>query len=366
MSLPERLEKLRSQIVKQDLDCMIMAPSGDMNFFIGFSPHLCERFQALFVLKNKEFFYIANAIYREEMQAALPKGTPIYIWDDAAGWHEIIQKAFKEHNLDTAAIGINDTIRGVDLLDLQRLFDQCRFKHATNILESCRMIKTPEQVSCLKSAARYADQVMEEIKFFIKPGIMERDIKNQILKAFAEMGLDPSFEPIIASGTNNSIPHYNKDSRIVQEKDVIILDFGCRVSGFCSDTSRTYFVGKISSRETEIYTIVKQAFEAAADTAREGMTAGQVDKAARDIIDNAGYGAFFLNRTGHGIGMDVHEAPYIRGNNSQKLEKGMAFSIEPGIYIPGVVGMRIEDIFIINDQGKGESLNYSSKEITVL
>ncbi len=366
MAFFEKLEKLSSAMKSQDLDCIVIAPSGDMNYMIKFNPGGCERFQALFVCADKSFFYVSNKLYQEDMAAALEPETAMYVWDDSQTWHGAVKKAFQDHGLTSSVIGINDAVRGVDLLDFEDLFRGCEFRHAGPALDASRIIKTSDQISSMKKAALYADQVMEHLQSFIRPGITEKDIKDEILAQFAAKGAAPSFEPIVASGSNNSRPHYNRSDRIITKKDVIILDFGCMVNGFCSDTSRTYFVGSISPREKKIYSIVHKAFQAAADAVKQGVSAGEVDKKARQVIEAAGYGDCFINRTGHGIGMDVHEAPFIRGNSRQILEKGMAFSIEPGIYIPGEVGMRIEDIFIVNDQGLGESINQSSKEMIII
>lgn len=352
-------------MAKAGMDVLIIPPSGDMNYLIGFNPGGCERFQALFVTRDS-LFCVTNRLYQEDMAAALPDNTPMYTWDDAGSFHQAVEKGFSDHGLKAGAVGINDAVRAVDLLALRALFPDFRFMDARPVLSACRIIKTREQIGFMKAAGAYADAVMEDLKSFIRSGITERDIKNKILDSFAQKGLVPSFSPIVASGANNSKPHYNKDFRVITKQDVIILDFGCMVEGFCSDTSRTFFVGMPDNRNKEIYAIVKQAFEAAAGAVRKGVTAGEVDNAARDIIEKAGYGEYFLNRTGHGIGMDVHEEPFIRGGSGQVLEPGMAFSIEPGIYIPGEVGMRIEDIYIVNEKGQGESLNLSGRELTIL
>ncbi|WDP92353.1 MAG: aminopeptidase P family protein [Desulfobacter sp.] len=366
MKLSDKIEELTRSMADAGLDCMIIPPSGDMNYLIGFNPGGCERFQAVFATRKGDLFCVTNRLYQEDMGAALPENTPMYTWDDAGSFQQAVEKGFAAHGLTQAAVGINDAVRAVDLMALQTLFPDCRFVDGGPVLSACRIIKTPEQIRAMKAAGARADAVMDELKSFIRPGITELDIKNYILDAFAKQGLAPSFTPIVASGANNSRPHYNKDGRVITEKDVIILDFGCMVDGFCSDTSRTFFLGEPGERNREIYAIVKKAFEAAAAAVRQGVTAGEVDRAARDIIEGAGYGEYFLNRTGHGIGMDVHEEPFIRGNSPRVLAPGMAFSIEPGIYIPGEVGMRIEDIYIVNEKGEGETLNRSDRELTII
>lgn len=244
MELSDRLYQLTTSMAKADMDALIIPPSGDMNFLIGFNPGGCERFQAVFVTRDGSLFCVTNRLYREDMASALPDGTPVYVWDDAGSFHGAVERGFSDQGLASGVIGINDAVRAVDLMALQAVFPDCRFVDGSPVISACRIIKTPEQIGFMKEAGAHADGVMEELKSFIRPGITEQDIKNKILDSFAQKGLAPSFTPIVASGSNNSRPHYNKDTRVITDKDVIILDFGCMVEGFCSDTSRTYFVGE--------------------------------------------------------------------------------------------------------------------------
>lgn len=361
-----KYSKLFDIMHSDSIECTIVGPSGDMQYLIGFNPGGCERFQALFVLADGRHFYVSNVLYYEDMRNALGEDTKFYLWKDNDGWFDCVKTAFKDHDLEWKKVAVSNSIRAVDLLDLQTLFSTT-FVNGNDMLENYRAVKTWDNINDMRKAAQLADEVMKELTQFIKPGVTEKNIQDKIVELFAEKGADGiSFSPIVASGANNSRPHYVDNSRVISEKDIMVLDFGCKVNGYCSDMSRTFFVGGITDKEKKIYDIVREAYQAAADYAKEGVMARDVDKKARDIIEAAGYGDNFLNRTGHGIGYDVHEAPYINGNNDQILEKGMAFSIEPGIYIAGEVGMRIEDIVVINEEGKGEALNKFTKDYIIL
>ncbi|MCG8563515.1 MAG: Xaa-Pro peptidase family protein [Desulfobacterales bacterium] len=364
--IPDHCQKLAAALEQNQIKVALIPPGGDMNFLIGFDPGGCERFQALFVTADKRLFCVTNKLYAEDMTRALPPQTPVYTWEDSGHFSTAVTRAFADHQLGAGKIGINQNLRAVDYLELSQIFPDFTLVNADPQLSAIRIIKTQAQIAAMERAGSHADAVMDHLKDFIRPGLKEREIRDEILGQFAQRGLSPSFNPIVASGSNNSRPHYNGDQRTLTEKDVIILDFGCKVDGFCSDTSRTFFLGEPSPRESEIFTIVTQAFQAAAETAAQGVEAGAVDQAARDVITRAGFGEYFINRVGHGIGMDVHEEPYIKGNSRQILEPGMAFSIEPGIYIPGEVGMRVEDIFVINAQGKAQSLNHSDRGPIIL
>ncbi|WP_432666899.1 Xaa-Pro peptidase family protein [Wukongibacter baidiensis] len=359
------IDKLIGIMKDEKLDCMFIAPSEDLEFLMGFSPHMDERFQGLFVTSNGKLFYIVPQLNREEMQETIGDNGKVFDWGDGEGFLGVLTKAFEEYNLIDTIIGVNGTARAVNMLDIKDTLN-VEFRNGKAALEELRIIKTEEEVANLREAARMADNVFDELTKFIKPGILERDIRDKIEELFAEMGAEGlSFSPIVASGPNSSKPHYNKYSRVIEEKDIIILDFGCKYKGMCSDISRTVFVGDISEEEKRIYDIVYRANDAAEKYAKEGVTAESVDEIARNIIKDEGHGQHFLNRVGHGIGYSVHEAPYIKGGNQRELQKGMAFSIEPGIYLSGKFGIRIEDIVVVSDNGI-EILNKAPKEPIVI
>ncbi|NLN48124.1 MAG: aminopeptidase P family protein, partial [Clostridiales bacterium] len=206
----------------------------------------------------------------------------------------------------------------------------------------------------------------EEIVKFIKPGITEKDIANRLKELLIELGGESlSFDPIVASGPNSSKPHYSEDSRVIEEKDLIILDYGCKYKGYCSDISRTVFVGEPTEEQKKVYEIVLKANMEAEKAVKEGVTAHEVDATAQKVIRENGYGEYILSRTGHGIGIAVHEAPYIRQGNDQVLKTGMAFSVEPGVYIAGKFGMRVEDIVVVDGSGVNV-LNKAPKEMTIV
>lgn len=359
------IDKLIGIMKDEKLDCMFIAPSEDLEFLMGFSPHMDERFQGLFVTSNAQLFYIVPQLNREEVQETIGDDGKVFDWGDGEGFLGVLTKAFEEYSLIDATIGVNGTARAVNMLDIKNTLN-VDFKNGKAALEELRIIKTKDEVNKLREAAKMADKVFSELTKFIKPGILEKDIRDKIEELFMEMGAEGlSFSPIVASGPNSSRPHYKKYSRVIEEKDIIILDFGCKYKGMCSDMSRTVFVGDISEEEKKIYDIVYSANDEAEKYAREGVTAESVDEIARNIIKDEGYGQDFLNRVGHGIGYSVHEAPYIKGGNQRKLQKGMAFSIEPGIYLSGKFGVRIEDIVVVSENGV-EILNKSPKEPIVI
>ncbi|OFW47511.1 MAG: hypothetical protein A2163_05910 [Actinobacteria bacterium RBG_13_35_12] len=356
--------KLCEIMINNNVDAMMIGPSIDLEFLTGFNPRICERFQAFFILSNGKCFHISPQLYFEEAGKHLDSDTEIFMWKDSGNFLDAIRSTSKKYHLDGKTIAINNTIRGIDLIDIEGILN-AKFINGHDILENLRVIKNKGEIEKLRKAAKLADEVMGETIDYICPGITERDIKKKIEELFMQKGADLSFEPIVASGPNSSMPHYCEDSRVIQEKDIIILDLGCKYKGYYSDISRTVFVGGITDEEKKVYDIILRANKAGEETAKQGVKAEDVDKASRDIIKSEGYGQYFLNRTGHGIGISVHEAPYIKTGNKQILERGMAFSVEPGIYMQNKFGIRIEDIIVIGVDGP-EVLNNFTKEIIVI
>ena len=205
----------------------------------------------------------------------------------------------------------------------------------------------------------------EPVLQFIKPGMKEADIRDFLFEQMVSRGGSAPWA-IVASGPNSGFPHYNGYDRGISEQDVIVLDFGCVYNGMCSDMSRTVFVGDATEEQRYIYDIVDRAQLAAQEAAREGADIPAVDAAARDLLARYDYAETLLNRVGHGIGYMIHEAPDIKQCNHRKLERGMAFSIEPGVYLANRFGMRIENIVVINENGETEPLNKARRDLIVI
>ncbi|MBA1334762.1 MAG: Aminopeptidase YpdF (MP-, MA-, MS-, AP-, NP- specific) [Firmicutes bacterium] len=362
MKLCSKVNEIAERMKKESMDLLFIGTSTDLEYLTGLSSMSCERFKALAILKDGRHFFICPELYYEETREALGDDETIFVWSDSDGFLKAIDEANSLYHLEGMNIGVNDVIRAIDMIAIKGVIS-ANFLDGSGIMENVRQIKDEEEMKLMKKAALIADQVAEEIVRFIRPGLTERDIAKRLKELFIEKGADDiSFEPIVASGPNSSKPHYNDDKRTIEERDIIVLDFGCRYKGYCSDMSRTVFVGKPTPEQEEIYNIVLKANSEAEQFARQGVTAEEVDRKARDIIKEAGYGQYFLNRTGHGIGMAVHEAPYIKEGNKVVLENGMAFSVEPGIYLPGRFGMRVENIVLI-ENGKGIALNKFTKQM---
>jgi len=227
-----------------------------------------------------------------------------------------------------------------------------------------RICKTDEEIENLRIAGRITDETYYEILKYAKPGMKEKDIVDFIMEEFAKRGADFGFA-IVAAGENAALPHYNGDQAVIKENDVLLCDFGCVYKGLCADMTRTFFIGSVTEEQKKMYDYVLRSQCAGVEAAVNGAFIPDVDKAARDIIDESGYGPTFVTRLGHGIGYSIHEAPDIKQSNPMYLEPRMTFSIEPGIYRVGEFGIRIEDIVLVTENGN-ETLNNATKELIVV
>lgn len=357
------LDRLVNILKENDIDAILIAPSEEMEFIMGHNTHICERFQALIIKNDGNYFYICNLLTKDEIQSVLGPDVKVYAWFDGDVFTDTVKKAFEEQGLIGKTIAVNSTERAFLILQIMEAID-VKFVNGKPYLEDMRMIKDEEELNNLRMAARITDESYEELLKFIKPGIKEADIARKMNEIFKEKGADEGFT-MVCSGPNSSYPHYNDDQRVIQAKDIIVLDWGCKYKNMCADMSRTVFVGGVTAEEKKVYEIVKESQASGEKAALAGAYIPDVDKASRDIIDKSGYGEYFFTRLGHGIGYSVHEAPDIKASNHRNLEKGMVFSIEPGIYMAGKFGIRIENIVAVTENGN-EVLNKASTEIMII
>jgi len=357
------IDKLAAHLQTANLGGMLICPSQDMIFYTGFAPMMCKRFQAFFITASGKYFYICNLLYKGEMEKSFGPDVKVYAWMDGEPMTDTVKKVFDEYGLTGTTLGVNFAAQAFNTIDIER---DCgiKFVNGVALIEEARIIKTAQEIADLRAAAEINDRAFSAVLKFIKPGMKEGEIFAFLDDFMTKEGGTHTWG-IIASGPNSSYPHYHEYDRVIGEQDMMILDFGCRVNGLCSDMSRTIFVGGITDEQRKIYDIVRRSYEAGEAAAVTGAYIPDVDKAARDIIVNEGYGDAFVNRLGHGIGYMVHEAPDLKKNNTRNLEPGMTFSIEPGIYLAGHFGMRIENIVIATPDGN-ESLNKSSKDIIII
>jgi Xaa-Pro aminopeptidase len=233
----------------------------------------------------------------------------------------------------------------------QRLEAYIKVKDVTGFPVEYRRIKDAGEIELIRKSCKIASETVKQVQGLIRPGMTEEEIGFKIEELFAKNQVRPSFLTIVASGPNSANPHHLGSSRKVQENDTVLMDLGCVYKGYCSDLTRTLYFGKINRLMRKVFSLVQQAHDTAIAHAGPGVKVKDLDKTARRIISSAGYGDAFIHTTGHGIGVEVHEAPRISGKDPAVLAPGMVITIEPGVYLPGQFGVRIEDTILITEKG---------------
>jgi Xaa-Pro aminopeptidase len=323
---------------------MLLSVGSDLPYLTGYTAMPLERLTMLVVTENDATLVVPAL----EAPRVEPGPFGIVPWQETENPIEIATRLAGRPTI--AAIG--DQTWSVFLVNMLARMPETTFVPASVVMSELRIRKSADEVARLKAAAEAADRVLSRIPSGVRfSGRTERDVSRDIIEMTLEEGHETAQFWIVASGPNAASPHHEPGERTIEHGDVVIVDFGGELGGYCSDVSRTFSVGEPSDRAVEVHAIVAEAQAAGRAAAMVGTPCEEIDAACRQVIADAGFGEFFIHRTGHGIGMDGHEAPYLVEGNERLLEPGMAFSIEPGIYLPGELGVRIEDICVAGDDG---------------
>lgn len=358
-----RLEKLIGILARQDLDAVFLAVSTDLEYLAGLRLHPDSRFKGLMVSREGKAFALCPSLYREEMEKQLPD-VPLCVWQDGEGFKNAFWEGCKGLGLLAGRVAFNGAVRAADMLDATEGSDIFCVNGAA-VLAPLRRRKDPEEMELLRKASKNNDAMMQRLSRFIKPGKKEREIARFIMDVHEEQGGRPRF-PIVGSGPNGAKPHYSgEENRTIGEQDVVVVDSGAWYESYNCDMTRTFIVGEPSEEVRKVYNIVLKAQNLGQLKAQRGAVPEDVDAAARSLIAAEGYEKAFFHRLGHGTGRDPHEEPFIVQGNTLPLETGDCFSIEPGIYLAGRFGVRIENLLLISDRGT-EVLNSYPKELMVI
>ena len=347
---------------REGLDALIVTPSAELRYLSGYDPMPLERFTGLVIRPRRDPVLVVPRLERPLAEdAGLGRVAEIRHWDETEDPYEVIRGIVG----DAERVGCSERMWALHLLRLQRTMADARFVSASPALAPLRAVKDAQELGLLKRAARYADEVFARVLQTRLETCTERTIADRLGELLLETGNEDVAFTIVGSGPNGASPHHEPGGREILAGDGVVLDFGGRTGGYCSDISRTVAVGRASSELRHVHEVVQEAQEEAFRAVAPGVPAEEVDRAARAVIERSGYGDLFVHRTGHGIGLEEHEPPYIVEGNDQPLEVGMCFSIEPGIYVPGEFGVRIEDIVAVTDQG-ARRLNHATRDLEVV
>lgn len=280
------------------------------------------------------------------------------------GYTVLINEVIAEEHL--ARMGFDDGYMTVASYEAYRKALKCELVPSTELLLTLRRVKDPEELEAMVSAQRIAERALEDIVNEIRPGVTEKEIAARLQYLMLHYGAeDMSFDPIVVSGPNGSLPHGVPGLKEIQTGEFVTMDFGCVYHGYCSDMTRTVAVGSVSEEMRRVYDTVLAAQRAGITAAKAGMTGQELDGVARKVIEDAGYGKYFGHSFGHGVGVEIHESPNVSGLNETPLPAGAVVSAEPGIYLPGRLGVRIEDVIILQDDGCTD-ITLAPKELLIL
>lgn len=347
----DRIARAQEELANLDFDLMALFPSSNMLYLTGFYDEPGERMLLLLVPREDNPIFLAPELYEEQIRQESPF-PDVRIWKDSDDPMDLLQRTVADLAPEDGTVVVDDGMWAKFFLMLKQSLPKANFSLASRVMVPLRMQKTSHEVRCLEEAGAVADEAFKEVVRSRVTGISELALATALEEAMKERGAEKiGFETLVASGANTALPHYRAGRRIIEPGDVIILDYGCRIQGYCSDITRTIVCREASKEIQAIYEIVERAQEKAVRAVKVGVRAEEVDRAARQEIAKAGYGERFIHRTGHGIGLDVHEEPYIVEGNHLELKEGMAFSVEPGVYLPGRFGIRIEDIVVVTQTG---------------
>ncbi|OXM74825.1 MULTISPECIES: M24 family metallopeptidase [Amycolatopsis] len=364
-TLRARLERARAATADAGTDALLIAPGSDLRYLIGEAGGSFERLTTLVVPAEGTPALVVPKL-EAPGYAAVPTeelGVEVVTWVDGEDPYRMVADRLGK----PGRVAVSDGLIALHVLAFRAALGTAEQTLAGPVIRELRMRKDAAEIDALRRAGAAIDRVHARVAEWLRPGRTEAEVGADIAVAIVEEGHLHADFVIVGSGPNGASPHHDVSGRVVERGDVVVVDIGGPIpEGYNSDSTRTYAIGEPRDADVaETYAVLQRAQRAAVEAVRPGVAAQSVDAAARRIIAGAGYGEFFIHRTGHGIGLDVHEEPYIVEGNDLVLEPGMAFSVEPGIYRPGRWGARIEDIVVVTADG-AEALNQRPHELVVL
>ena len=341
------------------VDAVLLSVGADLPYFTGYEAMDSER-PTVLVIRGSG----APVLVIPRLEASRVDGSDVEMapWAETDDPFALIAGALG----GARRVAVGDQTRAANVLAIQAIVPNVAWDRASDLTARLRIRKEPEEVELLRAAAQAVDRVLgrvpDEVRF---AGRTEMDLARDLQALTVEEGHDVASFAIVGAGPNGASPHHEPGERVIETGDLVVCDFGGRRRGYSSDVTRTFVLGRPSGEQEEVHEVVHAASEAARSAVRPGTTCEDIDREARRVIEDAGFGEFFIHRTGHGIGLEVHEHPYMVHGNETQLEAGMTFSIEPGIYLPGRFGVRIEDIVACGPNGVDE-LNQADRSLRVV
>ena len=364
----QRYSRLLQLMKTHKIDAVVINPGATLNYLTGLHFHLMER-PVLLICKPgvQPVLVLPELELGKTAKSAIPV-TPFTFGDDPSTWLAVIQRALISLSLEKSVIGVEPTrLRYMEIDLLQKSAPAIKFANGEAIFNWLRIQKDAGEIEEMRKAVQIAQNALAATLPEIHAGVTENQIASRLTIEMlkAESATELPFQPIVASGPNSANPHAVPTDRVLENGDLLVIDWGATYGDYFSDLTRTFAIGSISDELKNVYETVKAANAAGRKAGQPEIAAGEIDRAARAVIEKAGYGQFFTHRTGHGLGMEAHETPYMFGSNDLPLNTGMVYTVEPGIYLPGKGGVRIEDDVVVTASGS-ESLSDFPRELQIL
>lgn len=360
-----RLTRLQQEMERKGLDCLALVPGANLFYLTGLSFHLSERPIVAFFPVDAPPAIVLPALERPKLARSACE-LQAYPYTDEEGPTPAFQQACAALELAAARIGVESLrMRVVEARLLERYAPNSQLIPADEVMETLRICKDAGEVTAMRRAVAVVEAALRALLTQIRPGMTEREAAGLLMAEILRGGEGLAFEPIVVAGPNAASPHAVPSDRPIRPGEPIIIDCGAVVGGYVSDITRTIAFGGLPEEMMRVYEVVRRANETGRASVWPGRAAQEVDRAARAVIRDAGYSDFFIHRTGHGLGLEVHEPPYIVEGNRRLLQVGMTFTVEPGVYLPGVGGVRIEDDVLVTPKG-AETLTMFPRELIVM
>jgi len=362
----ERLRRLQERAVQNGLDCVALVPGANLLYLTGLSFHLSERPVLAFFPVDAPPAILLPALEVPKLETALC-ALDSFPYTDEEGPALAFHQVSVALELAEARIGVEGLrMRLLEARYLERYAPGCELVPTDEVFSTLRACKDAREVAQMRRAVEVVETALNATLDQIEVGMTEREVAGLLMVEILHAGGEGvPFEPIVVAGPNSASPHARPSDRPIRAGEPIVIDCGAVVGGYASDITRTVALGRLPEEMVQVYEVVREANAAGRGTAGPDVAAEEVDRAAREVIEAAGYGEYFIHRTGHGLGLEVHEPPYIVAGNPEPLRPGMTFTVEPGIYLPGQGGVRIEDDVLITPTG-AESLTTFPRELLIL
>ena len=363
-----RLEKLYNAMAASHLDAVAINPGPTLSYLTGGSFHLMERPMVMFFTPGKDPAFILPELETPKLRH-LPYKTQAFPYPEQPGkWKKSFKKGVQALGLNGKSIGLEPrALRILEFRFIEEAATGATFPDASTALAALRITKEPDEIAKMRRAVVIAQDALKACIPQIVIGMSEKELAAELTIQLLRNGSSPEipFSPIVSSGPNSANPHASPSARKLQQGDMLVVDWGAGFEGYISDLTRTFAIGQVDAECQKIHKIVQESNAAGRTAGKPGAPCAAVDIAARDVIEKSGYGVYFTHRTGHGIGMEGHEDPYMRADNMQILEPGMCYTVEPGIYLTERNGVRIEDNMVVTENG-AESLSDMDREMQVI